>query len=154
MVGDSAQHQRLVACCSFAATRPEEAAAHLPSAYLWLEALPLTANGKIDRDALRAMADHDLANRQVNLSSPRDHIELALYQIWKGLLLASQIGIRDNFFNVGGTSIAAIKMAHQVREVFGIELPIRVVIGHPTIEALGGWIRSGAGPTTAQGKAA
>ncbi|SDT16354.1 amino acid adenylation domain-containing protein [Pseudomonas asplenii] len=162
MVGDSAQHQRLVACCSFAATRPEEAAAHehlaltlpaqvLPSAYLWLEALPLTANGKIDRDALRAMADHDLANRQVNLSSPRDHIELALYQIWKGLLLASQIGIRDNFFNVGGTSIAAIKMAHQVREVFGIELPIRVVIGHPTIEALGGWIRSGAGPTTAQG---
>ncbi|WP_017906847.1 non-ribosomal peptide synthetase [Pseudomonas asplenii] len=163
MVGDSAQNQRLVACCSFMAeARPEETAVHehlaltvpaqvLPSAYLWLEELPLTANGKIDRDALRVMADQDLANRQVNLSSPRDHIELALYQIWKGLLLAPQIGIRDNFFNVGGTSIAAIKMAHQVREVFGIELPIRVVIGHPTIEALGGWIRSGAGPAAAQG---
>ncbi|QXI25594.1 non-ribosomal peptide synthetase [Pseudomonas vanderleydeniana] len=163
MVGDNARNQRLVACCcAVHADRPEPAAVHehlaatlpaqvLPSAYLWLEALPLTANGKIDRDALRAMADHDLANRQVNLSSPRDSIELALYQIWKGLLLVPQIGIRDNFFNVGGTSIAAIKMAHQVREVFGIELPIRVVIGHPTIEALGGWIRSGAGPSVAPG---
>ncbi|MGY2237228.1 amino acid adenylation domain-containing protein [Pseudomonas gingeri] len=162
MVGDTAQNQRLVACCSVSmSARPEEAAVHahlagtlpsqvLPAAYLWLEELPLTANAKIDRDALRALADQDLASRQVNLSSPRDHIELKLYQIWKGLLLAPQIGIRDNFFNVGGTSIAAIKMAHQVGQAFGIELPIRVVIGHPSIEALGGWIRSGANPAAAR----
>ncbi len=50
-----------------------------------------------------------------------------------------QIGIRDNFFNVGGTSIAAIKMAYEIGRAFSVEVPVRVILGHPTIEALGGW---------------
>jgi amino acid adenylation domain-containing protein len=160
MVGDTEQHQRLVACCAVSDSVDETAVhAHLaktlpsgllPSAFLWLEALPLTANGKVDRVALSALADQDLANRQVNLSSPRDHIELSLYQIWKSLLLAPQIGIRDNFFNVGGTSIAAIKMAHKIGQTFAVDVPIRVVLGHPTIEALAGWLRAGASPAGAQ----
>ncbi|UWF51919.1 amino acid adenylation domain-containing protein [Pseudomonas sp. N3-W] len=160
MVGDTAQNQRLVACCVVAG-QPDEAAVHahlaatlpsavVPGSYLWLDTLPLTANGKIDRPALTALADQALANRQVNLSSPRDHLELALYQIWKSLLLAPQIGIRDNFFNVGGTSIAAIKMAHQIGQTFAVEVPVRVVLGYPTIEALGGWLRAGASPAAAQ----
>lgn len=160
MVGDTAQHQRLVACC-VVAEQPDEVAVHghlattlssavLPSSYLWLDALPLTANGKVDRAALSALADQEMANRQVNLSSPRDHIELALYQIWKSLLLAPQIGIRDNFFSVGGTSIAAIKMAHEIGRTFSVQVPVRVVLGYPTIEALGGWLRVGANPAAAQ----
>ncbi|WP_122425431.1 non-ribosomal peptide synthetase [Pseudomonas viridiflava] len=161
MVGDTAQNQRLVAC--YVADEPlDEATLHahlavtlssavLPSAYLWLEKLPLTANGKVDRDALAALADQDLAARQVNLGSPRDHIELALYQIWKSLLLAPQIGIRDNFFNVGGTSIAAIKMAYQIGQTFAVDVPVRVIMAHPTIEALGGWLRTGADLAAAQG---
>ncbi|QXH54365.1 non-ribosomal peptide synthetase [Pseudomonas maumuensis] len=154
MLGEQAEHQRLVACC-VAPARPDEQAvrvhladtlpsAVLPSSYLWLDAMPLTANGKVDRQALAERAEHDLAARQVNLGSPRDHIELTLYQIWKGLLLAPQIGIRDNFFAVGGTSIAAVKMAYQIGQAFEIEVPARVVLGHPTIEALGGWLRNGA----------
>ncbi len=161
MVGDTAQNQRLVACC-VADEALDEAALHahlavtlssavLPSAYLWLEKLPLTANGKVDRDVLAALADQDLAARQVNLGSPRDHIELALYQIWKSLLLAPQIGIRDNFFNVGGTSIAAIKMAYQIGQTFAVEVPVRVIMAHPTIETLGGWLRTGADLAAAQG---
>ncbi len=161
MIGDTAQNQRLVACCVVDGT-VEQAMVHahlgatlpsgvLPSAYLWLDSLPLTANGKVDRVALATLADQDLLDRPVNLSSPRDHIELALYQIWKSLLLAPQIGIRDNFFDVGGTSIAAIKMAHQIGQAFAVEVPVRVVIGHPTIEALGGWLRAGANPANAQG---
>ncbi len=112
IVGDTAQNQRLVACCVTDSTVDESALrAHLattlssavmPSAFLWLDALPLTVNGKVDRAALAALADQDLADRQVNLGSPRDHIELTLYQIWKDLLLVPQIGIRDNFFNVAG----------------------------------------------------
>ena len=161
MVGDTAQNQRLVAC--YVADEPlDEATLHahlavtlssavLPSAYLWLEKLPLTANGKVDRDALAALADQDLAARQVNLGSPRDHIELALYQIWKSLLLATQIGIRDNFFSVGGTSIAAIKMAYQIGQTFAVDVPVRVIMAHPTIEALGGWLRTGADLAAAQG---
>ncbi|MBV4504328.1 amino acid adenylation domain-containing protein [Pseudomonas sp. BW13M1] len=153
MLGEQAQHQRLVACCVTSAALDEQAvraylaetlpSAVLPSAYLWLDGMPLTANGKVDRQALAERADNDLAARQVNLSSPRDPIELALYQIWKSLLLAPQIGIRDNFFAVGGTSIAAIKMAYQIGQAFNVEVPARVVLGHPTIEALGGWLRAG-----------
>ncbi|MBV4477560.1 non-ribosomal peptide synthetase [Pseudomonas botevensis] len=161
MLGETAQEQRLVACCVVAG-QPDEAAVHahlattlpravIPGSYLWLDALPLTANGKVDRAALTALADQQMANRQVNLSSPRDHIELALYQIWKSLLLAPQIGIRDNFFNVGGTSIAAIKMAHEISRMFAVEVPVRVVLSYPTIEALGGWLRVGANPAVAQG---
>lgn len=161
IVGDTAQNQRLVACCVADGAVDESALrAHLattlssavmPGAYLWLDALPLTVNGKVDRVALATLADQDLAERQVNLGSPRDHIELALYQIWKDLLLVPQIGIRDNFFNVGGTSIAAIKMAYEIGRAFAVEVPVRVIIGHPTIEALGGWLRTGASLTSAQG---
>ncbi|MCF5424599.1 amino acid adenylation domain-containing protein, partial [Pseudomonas syringae] len=160
IVGDTAQNQRLVACCVTDSPVDESALrAHLattlssavmPSAYLWLDALPLTVNGKVDRAALAAQADQDLADRQVNLGSPRDHIELTLYQIWKDLLLVPQIGIRDNFFNVGGTSIAAIKMAYEIGRAFSVEVPVRVILGHPTIEALGGWLRSGASLAAAQ----
>ena len=160
MVGEVAQDQRLVACCVVAET-VDEAAVHahlattlpravIPGSYLWLDALPLTANGKVDRAALTTLADEEMVNRQVNLSSPRDHVELALYQIWKSLLLAPQIGIRDNFFNVGGTSIAAIKMAHEISQQFAVEVPVRVVLSYPTIEALGGWLRVGANPALAQ----
>ncbi|MES2936896.1 MAG: amino acid adenylation domain-containing protein [Pseudomonadota bacterium] len=122
-----------------------------PAAYVPLDALPLTPAGKVDRDALRAMPRGAQGLQQVNLTSPRDEVELKLYQIWKSLLLEPQIGIRDNFFNVGGTSISAIKMAHQVERVFGVALPIRDVISYPTIESLGGRIRAGAGHAAAAG---
>lgn len=154
MLGETAMDQRLVACCATpTAVDPAAVQAHLaltlpmavlPQRYLWLDTLPLTANGKVDRSALAVLAEDDLANRPVNLASPRDHVELTLYGIWRDLLLAPQIGIGDNFFSVGGTSIAAIKMAHQMAETFGVEVPVRVVFSHPTIEALGGWLRTGA----------
>ncbi|WP_263262415.1 amino acid adenylation domain-containing protein [Pseudomonas sp. RIT-PI-S] len=159
MLGDTAEQQRLVACCALATPVQEPAVqAHLaetlplgvlPNAYLWLNTLPLTPNGKVDRTALAALAEQDQANRPVNLASPRDHIELTLYGIWKELLLAPQIGIRDNFFSVGGTSIAAIKMAHHIGQAFAVQMPVRVVLSHPTIEALGGWLRAGARPPAA-----
>ncbi|MBA2672238.1 amino acid adenylation domain-containing protein [Ramlibacter sp.] len=115
-----------------------------PAAYIALEALPLTPAGKVDRDALRAMPWAAQGLQQVNLTSPRDHVELKLYQIWKSLLVEPQIGIRDNFFNVGGTSISAIKLAHRIECEFGLTLPVREIISYPTIEALGGRIRAGA----------
>ncbi|MET1077653.1 MAG: amino acid adenylation domain-containing protein [Pseudomonas sp.] len=162
VLGDTPELQRLVACCvaaadialdssalaAFLATRLPDPM--LPRHYLWVAALPLLPNGKLDRAALLRLAEQELALKQVNLSSPRDGIELRLYQIWKDLLLAPQIGIRDSFFDLGGSSISAIKMAHQVAQAFAIEVPVRVVIGHPSIEALGGWIRAGANPEAAQ----
>ncbi|HYD78355.1 MAG TPA: amino acid adenylation domain-containing protein [Paucimonas sp.] len=115
----------------------------IPAAFVEVPALPQTPNGKLDRDALIALANRLGGLRQVNLASPRDHIELSLYQIWKRVLLQTDIGIRDSFFDVGGTSISAIKMGHAIREEFGVALPIRDIMLHPTIERLGALLRSG-----------
>ncbi|WP_053804071.1 non-ribosomal peptide synthetase [Streptomyces rimosus] len=115
----------------------------IPALFVELPRLPRTPNGKPDRAALleRARAD---APVQVNQASPRDHVELALYRIWQRVLVRSEIGIGDNFFDIGGTSISAIKLAHAVREEFGETLPVREIMLHPTIEALGGRLRRGA----------
>lgn len=115
----------------------------VPQVFVEFARLPLTANGKLDRAAVleRAAARGPAA---VNQASPRDDIELTLYQIWQGLLLHPDIGIRDDFFALGGTSISAIKLAHAVREAFGVPLQVRDVLLHPTIEALGGLVREGA----------
>ncbi|MFD7662719.1 amino acid adenylation domain-containing protein [Streptomyces sp. NPDC059788] len=115
----------------------------IPAFFAELPRLPRTPNGKPDRAALleRARSGGPV---QVNLASPRDHIELALYRIWQRVLVQSEIGIRDSFFDIGGTSISAIKLAHAVRAEFGETLPVRDIMLHPTIEALGGRLRSGA----------
>ncbi|MBH1934337.1 amino acid adenylation domain-containing protein [Streptomyces sp. AV19] len=115
----------------------------VPQVFVEFPRLPLTANGKLDRAAVleRAAARGPAA---VNQASPRDDIELTLYQIWRGLLLHPDIGVRDDFFALGGTSISAIKLAHAVREAFGVPLQVRDVLLHPTIEALGGLVREGA----------
>ncbi|MEU7998505.1 amino acid adenylation domain-containing protein [Micromonospora sp. NPDC049060] len=115
----------------------------IPSLFVELPRLPLTANGKLDRDEVLRLA-RTAAPWQVNLASPRDQIELTLYQIWKRLLLHPEIGIGDRFFDVGGTSISAIKLAHAIGEAFGEPLPVHEIMLHPTIEALGGRLRRGA----------
>ncbi|MFE7120746.1 amino acid adenylation domain-containing protein [Streptomyces sp. NPDC057654] len=147
--------QRLVACVGRGEAEPwsagewREALSRrlpgymLPALFVELPSLPLTVNGKLDREALLARA-RDGGPVQVNTASPRDHIELSLYQIWQRLLLRSEIGIRDSFFDIGGSSISAIKMAHAVQEEFGENLPLRDIMLHPTIEELGGRLRRGA----------
>ncbi|MET9450561.1 non-ribosomal peptide synthetase [Streptomyces cinerochromogenes] len=115
----------------------------LPELVVEVPRLPQTPNGKLDREALLRRARTAGPAAQVNTSAPRDHVELALYRIWKGLLLHPDIGIRDDFFDIGGTSISAVKLAHAVRETFGVPLPVRDVMLHPTIEALGGRLRQG-----------
>ncbi|MFG3015415.1 amino acid adenylation domain-containing protein [Streptomyces cinerochromogenes] len=115
----------------------------LPELVVEVPRLPQTPNGKLDREALLRRARTAGPAAQVNTSAPRDHVELALYRIWKGLLLHPDIGIRDDFFDIGGTSISAVRLAHAVRETFGVPLPVRDIMLHPTIEALGGRLRQG-----------
>ncbi|GGV22464.1 non-ribosomal peptide synthetase [Streptomyces spectabilis] len=152
---DGAGEPQLVAAVGVGDAAPRPAAewraalarrlpAHMiPGIFVEVPRLPQTQNGKLDRAALleRARADRPA---QVNLASPRDHIELTLYQIWRGLLLQPDIGIRDSFFDIGGTSISAIKLVHAIREAFGETLLVREVMLHPTIEELGGRLRRGA----------
>ncbi|MEU8825742.1 amino acid adenylation domain-containing protein [Streptomyces sp. NPDC048636] len=115
----------------------------IPAVFVELPGLPLGRSGKLDRAALLERARAALP-AQVNTATPRDHVEMALRRIWSRLLLHPDIGISDSFFDVGGTSISAIKMAHAISEEFGETLPIREVIRHPTIEALAERLRRGA----------
>lgn len=113
----------------------------IPSFIVVLETFPVNTSGKIDRDALphpRTMALTDA----VNQTAPRDAIELSLYEIWKSVLLHPSIGIRDNFFDIGGTSISAIKLLHKIKEKMGQTLSLRTIITNPTIEDLGSVLRT------------
>ncbi|MGW0926074.1 non-ribosomal peptide synthetase [Streptomyces sp. NPDC002755] len=106
--------------------------------------LPLNRSGKVDRAAvLRAVAE--ARTGRVNTAAPRDHVEMALYRVWRRVLVHPDVGIGDNFFELGGTSISAIKMASAVRDELGVDLPVREVMLHPTIEALAERVRGAAG---------
>lgn len=112
----------------------------IPVAVAEFPRLPLNRNGKVDRtEVLRAAAG--ARSGRVNTAAPRDHVEMALYRIWRRVLLHPDVGIGDNFFELGGTSISAIKMASAVQEQLGVPLPVRDVMLHPTIEALAERVR-------------
>lgn len=133
-----------------------------PARYFFMAQLPLTANGKIDRRALLASsAEANLSlpassaaahspnqsaqhtpPKQVNTASPRDHIEMQIYRFWREVLLQEQIGIRDSFFDVGGSSISAIKVVGAMNQYFALALPVATLFHAATIEALGGEVRA------------
>ncbi len=115
----------------------------LPDVYHFLPALPLTGNGKIDRRALDDLAQTSGTNRAVNIDSPRDEIELRLFKIWQSVLLHPAIGLQDNFFEVGGSSISALKVLDRVNKEFGVTLATTTLINNPTVEALAAQIRAG-----------
>ncbi|MGV9360744.1 non-ribosomal peptide synthetase [Amycolatopsis sp. NPDC003731] len=119
----------------------------IPSVFAEFDRLPLSRSGKLDRDAVLARA-RTSAPAAVNTTAPRDHAELALLRIWRDLLVHPAIGVSDDFFDVGGTSISAIKLAHAIGAEFGRELPIRDVILHPTIEAQAALLRADRPPET------
>ncbi|MEV6613201.1 amino acid adenylation domain-containing protein [Streptomyces sp. NPDC051051] len=112
----------------------------IPAVVLELDCLPLNRSGKVDRAELLRLV-HERTSDQVNTASPRDHVEHALYRIWRDILVHPDIGVGDNFFDIGGTSLSAIKMAHRVTQTFGHPLPVAEVMLRPTIESLGALLR-------------
>ena len=139
--------KRLVAYVAGMPGEPLEAAAvrdHLrallpdymvPSAFAALDALPLTANGKVDRRALARTAVAGWGTEEEYLA-PRTPVERALARIWGELLGAERIGVRDDFFARGGHSLLAVQALSRVRRLFGVELSVQTLFGSPTIEAL------------------
>ncbi|MEU5717067.1 amino acid adenylation domain-containing protein [Streptomyces sp. NPDC020403] len=116
----------------------------IPAVVAEFPRLPLNRSGKVDRAEVLRVATATRAGR-VNAAAPRDHVEMALYRVWREVLLHPDIGIGDNFFELGGTSISAIKMASAVQEELGVVLPVRAVMLHPTIETLAERVRTGGG---------
>ena len=103
----------------------------IPSAFMFLEALPLT-NGKLDRKALPKPADKR-PEMTVPYAPPRTEIERKLSQIWAGVLSLDKVGIHDNFFDLGGHSLAATRVVSQVIKQFQIEVPLQTLFQAPTV---------------------
>ncbi|QFY44569.1 amino acid adenylation domain-containing protein [Candidatus Methylospira mobilis] len=106
----------------------------VPSAFVRLEALPLTANGKLDH---RALPDPDfgahLAGRYV---APRNETERRLAAIWAEVLDVERVGVHDNFFELGGHSLMAYRLLERIRNTLCSDLPYSSIFQSPTMEKL------------------
>ena len=116
----------------------------IPARFVELPALPLTPNGKVDRKALEKMDGVELAAGTV-YTPPRNDLERVIAEIWQALLCREQVGIRDNFFALGGHSLQVAIMCSQIKLRLGLALRVRSVFAHPTIESLAGWLASAEG---------
>jgi acyl carrier protein len=104
----------------------------VPSAFLFLDSLPLTSNGKLDRKALPA-PDHSRPELYDAFVAPRNAVEAVLANIWAEVLKLEKVGIRDNFFYLGGHSLMATQVISRIRNAFSIEVPLRQIFDAPTI---------------------
>jgi amino acid adenylation domain-containing protein len=108
----------------------------VPSAIVMLEQMPLTPNGKIDRRALPA-PEHARPELDQSYVSPRMPTEEIVAGVWAQVLRVEQVGIEDDFFELGGHSLLATQVISRVRELFSVEIELRVLFEHPTVRGLG-----------------
>ncbi|MEH2430768.1 MAG: amino acid adenylation domain-containing protein [Nostoc sp.] len=108
----------------------------MPSGFVVLESLPLTANGKVNRRALRAFHDGIKPQLPENYIAPRTPVEQVLVKIFVEVLGLKSVGIYDNFFKLGGHSLLATQLVSRVRDALHIELPLRSVFEASTIAEL------------------
>ncbi|SFU38436.1 non-ribosomal peptide synthetase [Pseudomonas sp. OV546] len=105
----------------------------LPAAYQPMDALPLTANGKLDRKALPAPSQDAFVTRRYE--APHAGVESVLAQLWAELLHVHQVGRHDHFFELGGHSLLAVQLVQRMRQV-GLRADVQVLFGQPTLAAL------------------
>ncbi|MET9696662.1 amino acid adenylation domain-containing protein [Streptomyces sp. NPDC006529] len=105
----------------------------LPAAFTRLAALPLTANGKVDRAALPAPEAERRLTGATAYEAPAGVTEEVLVEAWEELLGAERVGVHDNFFALGGDSLLALRMASRINEIFGTDLSPRSLFDRPTV---------------------
>jgi amino acid adenylation domain-containing protein len=107
----------------------------IPSAFVELADLPLSANGKVNRLALPRIKS-ERPQMSVAFVPPRNEIEDRLATIWKEVLALPKIGVHDNFFELGGHSLLAARIVSRIRREFNIEFPLRAMFDGPTVAQL------------------
>ncbi|WP_218653140.1 amino acid adenylation domain-containing protein [Nostoc sp. TCL26-01] len=113
----------------------------LPSAFVVLASLPLTANGKVDRQKLPAPGRERPQLEQVYIA-PQNDLERLLVNIYADLLQIDQVGVDDNFFDLGGTSILIMQLALRVKQELGMELSVVKLFQYPTIAGLAQYLNA------------
>ncbi|HWM84400.1 MAG TPA: AMP-binding protein, partial [Kofleriaceae bacterium] len=115
----------------------------VPQRVLLLDALPLSSNGKVDR---RALPEPGAAHAERSLVAPRNDTERALVDFWRELLGQESIGVVDNFFDLGGQSLLAVRLMGLIQQRWGATLPLATLFEHPTVEALARLVGADAAP--------
>ncbi len=146
---DDRGQQRLVAYC-VAAKRTsldfDELSAYLrsrlpehmvPSAFIELPELPLTANGKLDRASLPPPGESPRLLAAA-AAAPTNPTEQRLVEIWRETLKVNVVGVDDNFFNLGGNSLMAVRLFDRIEQTFGRKLPLALLYQHGTIRSIAG----------------
>ncbi|MDA8124449.1 MAG: alpha/beta fold hydrolase, partial [Deltaproteobacteria bacterium] len=115
----------------------------IPATFTFLDVLPRNAEGKVDAQALvppiesETLCLHD---------APLDAVEWDLWQMWQKILKTPQIGRNDVFFQIGGNSLSAIQVMVEVKNKYGVDLPLPLLLQSPTIAVLADFLRSAGGP--------
>ena len=117
----------------------------IPAVFVFLDELPLTINGKVDR---RALPTPDFT-QNISEKTPRNSVEVQLVELWNGLL-GVKAGISDNFFELGGHSLLATGLVSRIRESFGVQVPLKIVFETPTIAGLAEYITMSGKNVTSQ----
>eukprot|EP00362_Geleiidae_sp_MMETSP1317_P001725 CAMPEP_0201286064 /NCGR_PEP_ID=MMETSP1317-20130820/114215_1 /ASSEMBLY_ACC=CAM_ASM_000770 /TAXON_ID=187299 /ORGANISM="Undescribed Undescribed, Strain Undescribed" /LENGTH=1042 /DNA_ID=CAMNT_0047612527 /DNA_START=351 /DNA_END=3479 /DNA_ORIENTATION=+ len=106
----------------------------IPSAFLILEAMPLTPNGKVDRKALLAV-DIELT-RETEFVAPSTSTQKSIAKIWAEVLKIEKVGVQDNFFEIGGDSLLLVHVHSKLQKKLEMEFPIADLFQYPTIHSL------------------
>ncbi len=104
----------------------------IPAMFVRVDVMPLTPNGKIDRRAL-PKPEKTRPELRITYIGPRSDVEAKLARIWCEVLCLDQVGIRDNFFDLGGHSLAASRVLSRVIQTFQLELPVKALFDAPTV---------------------
>ena len=110
----------------------------VPSAFARLEAFPLTTSGKVDRKALPAV--DDLPSDSVPVLRPRNDLETHVATIWAEVLGRESVGIDQDFFALGGTSLLAIRARSRLEQELRVDIPLRAFFESPTVLGIAGWL--------------
>ena len=109
----------------------------LPARYVWLESMPLTASGKLDRRALPAWSAEAVSQNAAEVDvAPCTPLEQKLAAIWCDLLALDGVGVHDNFFELGGDSLVAMQVVATVRQSLGVTVPVGFFYANPTLARL------------------
>lgn len=113
----------------------------VPAAFVFVDALPLTAHGKVDRHALPSLPATSSAAAGTPLVAPRDALEYRLLQIWEQVLGVRPLGVWHNFFDLGGHSLLAMRLLAEIEKACGHALPLSALLQAPTVAQLAALLR-------------
>ncbi|WNV84701.1 non-ribosomal peptide synthetase [Umezawaea sp. Da 62-37] len=115
----------------------------IPARFVRVDELPLTANGKVDRSALAALALPDRGDLSTDYRAPATPLESWLAELWADLLQVERVGVDDDFFEIGGHSLMAVRLTSEIFDRHEVDVPIHTYYENPTVAELAALIARG-----------